>query len=103
MRKAHLVVAALALAASMPASGRAETVHRHHARTHARRAAMPLRITAPPAGAGLVAPENPQLGSAIDQTSSSIARADAATRSITRDAFAPLLRMIYPPGNSGDL
>lgn len=102
MRKAHLIVAALALAASASAPAGAETVHRRHAGTQARRGVTPP-APAPSAGAGPVAPDDDPVGSEIDRTSSAIARASAASRAITRDAFGPILRTIYPPGESGRL
>ena len=100
MRKAHLVVAALALALSLPVSAQADTVHRRHVRAHARRAVAP---PAPVAPAGLAAPSSDPLGSAIDAASSGFARSDAASRAVTTDAFGPVLRLLYPPGQSGDL
>ena len=102
MRKAHLIVAALALAVSVPGAAQAETVHRRHARTYARRV-VPSPARVPSAGAGLAAPEAAQVSSAVDQASSGFARADAASRAFTTNAFGPILRMLYPPGQSGDL
>lgn len=103
MRKAHLVVAALALAVSGSASAQAETLHRRHVRTSARRAVPPPPAPVPSVGTGLAAPDYDQVGSAIDRTTSAIARASAASRAITTDAFGPILRTIYPSGNSGSL
>lgn len=100
MRKAPLVLAALALAASLPAPAQAEAVHRRHIRTHVRRAVPP---PAPLASAVPVAPSNDPVGSEIDRTTAGIARASAASRAVTLDAFGPILRTIYPPGESGRL
>ena len=102
MRKAHLVVAALALAVSLPASAQADAVHRRHVRTHARRVVVP---PAPVASAGVapVALSSDPLGSAVDAASSGFTRADAASRAVTTNAFGPLLRLVYPAGQSGDL
>lgn len=97
MRKAHLVIAALALAASAPASAQSERLPRRHVGTHARRASPPPAPVAP------AAPGDAEIGSSIDRATAAIARANAASRAATTDAFAPLLRTIYPPGDSGDL
>ena len=103
MRKACLVVAALALAVSLPVSAQADPVHRRHARIYARRAVPPPPVQMRSAGASLAAPEDAQVGSAIDAASSGFARADAASRAVTTNAFGPILRLLYPPGQSGDL
>ena len=102
MRKAHLVVAALALAVSLPVSAQADTVHRRHVRTHAKRVILPPTPVAS-ASAVPVAVSNDPLGSAIDQISSGTARSQAASQAVTTDAFGPVLRLLYPPGQSGDL
>lgn len=105
MRKAHLVVAALALAASAPAQ--ADAVHRRHVGSHARRAVTPdfapVPVRVPAAGAGLAAPSRDPVGSDIDRISSGIARSNAASRAVTTNAFGPILRLLYPPGQSGEL
>lgn len=102
MRKAHLVAAALALAVSLPVSAQADTVRHRHARTHARRAVLPPAPVAS-AGAVPVAVSNDPLGSALAQISSGTARSQAASQAVTTDAFGPVLRLLYPPGQSGDL
>lgn len=102
MRKTHLVVAALALAVSLPVSAQADTVHHRRARSHTRQA-VTSPAPVPAAGAALATPSNDPLGSAIDQASSGFNRADAASRAVTTNAFGPLLRLVYPAGQSGDL
>lgn len=102
MRKAHLVVTALALAVSLPVSAQADTVHRRHARIHARHTVLPPPPIAS-ASAAPVAVSNDPLASAIDQISSGTARSQAASQAVTTDAFGPILRLLYPAGQSGEL
>ena len=102
MRKAYLVVAALALAVSLPVSAKADTVHRRHAQPHTKRVVLPPTPAAS-AGAVPVTVSNDPLGSAIDQISSGTARSQAASQTVTTNVFGPVLRLFHPPGQSGDL